>query len=131
MRKLFLIIGLFSSIIFVSCDDSNGNKPEFEIGIDVQSDFNQDQIQIWIDDVEILNEKVETDRMLGVCHLKSQIAEKMNLRKVHHQIKILINSIVSTEQDFYLKRNLYIGVNYNQQFKKNNLVYSKFRFAYD
>ncbi len=83
-----LIIYFISIYLLSSCSEENVNT--ISVGIDVQSFFNQDIVQITIDNKEVLNRKLQTGNILAVC---SEGRINVNLKEGNHVIKILIKSI--------------------------------------
>ena len=123
MKKLifyFVSISLLSS-----CRDEAVNT--IPVGIDVQSFFNQDIVQITIDNKEVLNKQLQTGNILAVC---SDGRINVNLIEGSHIIKILINNLTTKTETFSLNKALYIGVNYYEQTKEISLIYSDHPFGY-
>ena len=113
-------------ILFWSCKEENVNT--ISLGLDVQSSFNQDNVQITIDNLEIINRPLQTNNLLGVC-FDGRI--NINLGEGKHVIKIVINKLTTKTDTFSLDKVLYIGVNYFAQKKEISLVYSDHPFGYD
>ena len=113
-------------ILLWSCKEENVNT--VPLGLDVQSSFNQDNVQITIDNREIMNRELQTNNLLGVCD-DGRINIKLGEGK--HVIKIVINNLITKTETFSLNKALYIGVNYFEQTKEISFIYSDHPFGYD
>jgi len=115
-------------ILLWSCKEEEGNVNTISLGLDVQSSFDQDNVQIKIDNREIMNRHLQTNNLLGVCDY-GRINIKLTEGK--HVIKIVINKWTTKTEVFSLSKALYIGVNYFEQTKEIALIYSDQPFGYD
>lgn len=120
-----LIIYFISIYLLSSCGEENVNT--ISVGIDVQSFFNQDIVQITVDNKEVLNRKLQTGNILAVC---SDGRINVNLAEGNHVIKIIVNNLTAKTDTFLLTKALYVGVNYNEQTKEISLIYSDHPFGY-
>ena len=118
-RLITYFIGIY---LLSSCSEDT-----ISVGIDVQSFFNQDIVQITIDNKEVLNRKLQTGNILAVC---SDGRINVNLTEGNHVIKIIINNLTTKTETFLLTKALYVGVNYNEQTKEISLIYSDHPFGY-
>jgi hypothetical protein len=126
MKKLVLILSLLSVSFFYSCKK---NLVPLTLGIDIQSSFNQDNVQVFIDGHELLHKQLQTNPVLGVCYQDGQITTTGNM--ADHEIKVIVNNSATKTETFSLQHDLYIGVNYDPQTNLVSLVYSNQRFLYD
>src|SRR5688572_19751886 len=121
-----LTIFFLALTLLGSCKEENVNA--ISVGLDVQSSFNQDHVQITIDNQERMNRQLQTNNLLGVCD-RGRI--NMRLGEGEHVIKIVINNLTTKTETFSLNKPLYIGVNYLEQTKEISLIYSDHPFGYD
>ena len=119
----FLFLAL---ILLWSCKEENVNTSI--VRLDVQSSFNQDNVEITIDNNEIINKQLQTNNLLGVCD-DGRISIKLS--EGNHVIKIMINNLTTKTETFSLNKVLYIGVNYVRQTKEISVIYSDNPFGYD
>ena len=125
MRSIYLLFFLSLSILS-ACKKGSGEQT---LGIDIQSAFNQDKVQVFIDGQEMLNQRLQTNWVLGVCMPDGQIITTKS--QGGHEIKVIVNDIVTRTDNFSLNNPLYIGVIFNPQTNAISFVYSGQRFIYD
>jgi hypothetical protein len=130
MKKITTLF--LSLILLISCKDEMSCKEDnintIPVGIDVQSFFEQDKVQITIDSKEIMNKKLLTHSSLGVCP-EGQIQIKLN--EGNHVMKVTVNNSTTKTETFLLEKDLYIGVNYAKETKEISFVYFDQPFMYD
>lgn len=136
MKKLFFAVAALSILALTSCKRENYNTaPQLtntgnaKLGIDIQSSFDQDRVQVLIDGKTAINRKLTTNHVLGVCWLDGQITSWLNPGQ--HEIKVIINNFVRKTDTFSLGDSLFIGVCYLEESKKILLNYSDKKFMYD
>lgn len=122
-----LIVFLVTLTLLNACNEENGDADRIVVGIDVQSFFDQDLVQIAIDNKEVLNKRLQTGTVLAVC---SDGRINTNLKGGRHEIRIVINNSTVKTEAFSLTEALYIGINYVEQTKTISLVYSDHPFGY-
>jgi hypothetical protein len=127
MKKL-LYIFLMSSALLHSCSEES---TQYSLGIDIQSSFNEDNVQVFIDGKEMLNEHLQTELSTGVCSIDGKSGMRMKREEGDHEITVIVNETVTKTEHFQLNHNLYIGVTYNQDTHEIHLVYSDNQFMYD
>ena len=127
-KKTYLIILLLVWVL-LSCKDEPAKN--FNLAVDVQGGFEQDDLQVFIDNEELLNAKVQTNQVLGVCNVNGKISHVKNLIEGKHEIKAVLNGSITLTQSVTLHNNLYIGVNYNRQESKFYFNQSNQPFGYD
>ena len=128
MKKTAFACFLLTLIVLSSCKK---NHETFTTGIDVQSWFSKDIVQVFIDGQLIIDKQLETHPVLGVCYINEQTSIFKEKEKGNHEIKVVVNNVVTKTQTFSLTKNVYIGVNYNKQTQEISFVYSDQRFIYD
>lgn len=131
MEKTAFIFLLLTIGILPSCkkDLNTFTVNTFTLGVDVQSSFDQDRVQVFIDGQEVINKRLQTNYSLGVCFVDGQITTTKN--EGNHKIKIIVNNAATKTETFSLNNNLYIGINYNRQTNEISIIYSNQRFIYD
>lgn len=123
MKKTILSIPL-ALLLFAACRKTS-NPTVFDLGVDIQSTFEQDNVQVLIDNQPLLDREVSTNRTFGFGGSISTAATEGN-----HTLKVIINDSTVKTENFTQKGNLYIGINYNKATKAVTLVYTDHRFAY-
>jgi hypothetical protein len=123
MKKVLLSIPLVL-LLFAACRKTN-NPTVYDLGIDIQSSFDQDNVQLYIDNQPLLNTRVSSSHLLGLATSISTANTDGN-----HTIKIVINGNTVKIESFTQSSDLYIGVNYNRSTKAISLTYSKHGFMY-
>jgi hypothetical protein len=123
MKKTILSIPLVL-LLFAACRKSS-NPTVFDLGVDIQSTFEQDNVQVLIDNQPLLDREVSTNRSLG---FGGSISTANTEGK--HTLKVIINDSTVKTESFTQKGNLYIGINYNKSTKAVNFVYSDHIFIY-
>jgi hypothetical protein len=112
-------------LLFTACRKTE-NPTVFDLGVDVQTNFEQDHVQVLIDNQPLLNAAVTTIHTLGVAKSISTAATEGN-----HSIKVIVNDNTVKSENFSQTDNLYIGINYDKAAKTVSIKYSKYRFVYD
>jgi len=126
MNKLAFILLLTTTGILSSCKKEAAT---LTLGIDVQSSFDHDNVQIFVDGHVLINKTLQTNYALGVCLPDGRI---MTLEdQGDHEIKVIVNNSINKTERFFLNSNLYIGVNYEPQQAGISFVYSHRSFVYD
>lgn len=124
MKKTILIIPL-ALLLLVSCRKTN-NPTVFDLRVDMQANFSEDNVRVYIDNQPLLNKKVTSDPMLGFAGSVSTANTEGN-----HTIKVIVNDDIVTSQNFTQKSDLYIGVGYNKTAKTVSFVYSTDAIGYN
>jgi len=108
MRKTTFTFFLIAVSIFNCCKKDLNS---YVLGIDIQSSFNQDSVQVFVDGQSLINRRLQTNYVLGVCN----IAGQTTTTKIggNYEIKVIINNTTIKTETFSLNNNLYIGVNYS------------------
>jgi hypothetical protein len=125
MKKIILSIFLVSTL-FTACRKNNGPAAEFDLGVDIQSSFKEDHVQVFIDDQKLFNSLATTNDVLS---LASSIGTTNT--EGRHTIKVVVNDSTIVSETFEQQSNLYIGVNYDPELKNVAFRYSLTRFAYN
>jgi hypothetical protein len=124
MKKSILSIPLIL-LLFAACRKAS-NPTVYDLGVDVQATFEQDHVQVLIDNQPLLNETVNTIHTLGVAKSISTAATEGN-----HSIKVTVNDSVVKSENFLQSGDLYIGINYDKDAKTVSIRYTKYKFVYD
>lgn len=123
MKNTLLSIPL-ALLLFAACRKSS-NPAVFDLGVDIQSTFEQDNVQVLIDNQPLLDREVSTNRTLGFGGSISTANTEGN-----HTLKVIVNDSTVKTESFTQKGNLYIGINYNRAAKTVKFVYSDHIFIY-
>jgi hypothetical protein len=124
MKKTILSIPLVL-LLFAACRKSN-NPTVYDLGVDIQSSFENDKVQVFIDNQPLLNSEVTTNHALSLATSISTANTEGS-----QTIKVVVNDKTINTEKFTQKEDLYIGVNYNKQNNKVGFVFSSKPFAYD
>jgi len=123
MKKNVLSI-LTAALLLTACRKED-TTPVYTLGVDLQSNFAQDNVQVNIDNQPLLNRQVSSSLSLGLASSVSTANTSGS-----HTIQVIINDSTTFTQQFTQHGDLYIGVNYNKETKAVNLVVSRKRFSY-
>jgi hypothetical protein len=123
MRSIHL--GGILLIFSLSCSrDSDSEK--HTVGIDVQSSFEDDRVEILIDGKQIFDKTLTTNHLLGVCNdgrFTTILTEAL------HQIKVTVNNSITKTEFFEPVGQKYLGINFDQQ--EVTIIFSETPFGYD
>jgi hypothetical protein len=123
MKKTILSIPLVL-LLLAGCRKTD-NPTVFDLGVDMQTTFEKDQVQVLIDNQPLLNTELSTDRVLGLARSISTAGTEGT-----HSIKIIVNGNTVKTESFTQSGDLYIGINYDKTAKTVAITYSKYRFGY-
>ena len=124
MKKVILSIPLVL-LLLAGCRKSN-NPTVYDLGVDIQSSFENDKVQVFIDNQPLLNTEVTTNHTLSLATSISTANTEGN-----HIIKVIVNNGVVKTKSFTQKADLYIGVNFSKQNNTVSLVFADHPFGYD
>ena len=124
MKKTILSIPLVL-LLLVACRKTS-NPTVFDLGVDIQSNFDNDKVQVFIDNQALLNTQVTTNHAWSLATSISTANTEGN-----HTIKVIVNDGTALSESFTQKADLYIGVKYNKQNKVVSFVYSAHPFVYE
>jgi len=128
LSTLFLGL-LFTAILFTSCN-RKCNKPykaqQFELGIDLQSRFENDLVKVEIDKQIILNEKISTNFTIDLA-----ASRRITLQGGTHTLKIWINDQLKTAETIEMDQDQYMAINYDRVADIVTLGFSDTPYFYD
>ena len=124
MKKTLLSIPLVL-LLLTACRKTN-NPTVFDLGVDIQSSFENDKVQVFIDNQPLLNTEVTTNHTLSLATSISTANTEGS-----HTIKVIVNNGIVKTESFKQKADLYIGVNFSKENKTVSLIYSDHPFGYD
>ncbi|OQP49421.1 hypothetical protein [Niastella populi] len=124
MKKVILSISLVL-LVLTACRKSN-NPTVYDLGVDIQSNFENDKVQVFIDNQPLLNSEVTTNHALSLATSISTANTEGE-----HTIKVVVNDSTVNTEKFMQKQNLYIGVNYNKLNNKVAFVFSAKPYFYN
>jgi hypothetical protein len=124
MKKTILFTTLVL-LLFTACRKAN-NPTVYDLGVDVQSTFDKDNVQVAIDNQPLLNTQVTTNELLGFA---TSISTANTEGK--HTIKVVVNGNVVKTDSFTQSGELYVGINYNKASGDISFRFSPYRFVYD
>ena len=125
MKKISLIVFL-GSTLFTACRKNNGPAAAYDLGVDLQSNYKEDHVQVFIDDQSLFSSFASTNDLLG---LAGSIGTTNT--EGRHTIKVIVNDSTEVTEEFDQHSNLYIGVIYDKDLKTVNFSYSPTKFGYN
>lgn len=125
-RKLSLLC-VCTLMLFGSC--SEPNRPS--LNIDVQSSFDNDDVEILIDGKRILKENVQTSHNVGVCFIDGTITQTFSFTEGNHTIKVILNDSQMISDQFTLNDDLYVGIRFDTETEKLSIEFRDEHFTYD
>jgi hypothetical protein len=124
MKKTILFTSLVL-LLFAACRKTS-NPTMFDLGVDVQSTFDKDNVQVLIDNQPLLNTQVTTNDLLGLATSIST-----NNSEGKHTIKVIVNGNTVNSEDFMQTGDLYVGINYKKSANTVSFLFSSHPFVYD
>ncbi|WP_276134761.1 hypothetical protein [Polluticoccus soli] len=124
---VLIAISLAAVNVLASCNKKA--KKIYNVGVDVQTQFENDKVQIYIDDEQILDKQLTTNDVLGVC-LPDGIVHK-EIKEGKHKLKVVVNGSATKTEKFSLTEDVYIGVRYDRSSGDISYLFQKEKFMYD
>ena len=124
MKKTILSIPLV--LLLLGGCRKTSNPTVFDLGVDMQSSFDKDRVQVVIDNQPLLNTQVTTNQTLGLATSISTAATEGK-----HSIKVIVNDSTVKTESFSQSGPLYLGINYDKAAKTVSIAYSTKRFLYN
>ena len=125
-----LLLGfLFATILFSSCVrkcDKPYQHQQFELGVDLQSRYENDLVKVEVDQDILLNEKISTNFTIGLA-----ASRRINLQGGSHTLKIWINDQLKTSETIEMDQDQYMAVNYDRIADIVTLGFSDTPYFYD
>lgn len=100
-----------------------------ELGVDFQSDFENDHVKLVIGGGEVLNTNLTTNHLLGVCSNGGQLS--MGSPAGTPTLTVTINHAISKSTTVTLDRDRYVGVMYDRLNHEITFQISDEPFGYD
>jgi hypothetical protein len=123
MKKTILFTSLVV-LLFAACRKTS-NPTMFDLGVDVQTTFDKDNVQVLIDNQPLLNTEVTTEPLLGFATSIST-----NNSEGKHTIKVIVNGNTIKSEDFTQTGDLYVGINYKKTANTVDFSFSSHPFVY-
>jgi hypothetical protein len=125
MKKIILTVFLLSSLM-MACRKNNGPAAKFDLGVDLQSTFSEDHVQVLIDNELLYDNLATTNHVLSLA----KSIGTTNTEGKHH-ITLVVNNRTTVIDSFEQHANLYIGVSFDSALNKVSFRYSPTKFVYD
>lgn len=125
MRKSTFIFCLFAVIILISCKKEVKN---YTLGIDVQSQFENDSVEVFLDNEVLIKKRLSTNNLVGVC---TDGIIRTTKTTGNHALKIIINNTSTLNQNFTINKDVYIGINFDPSTHAISVVYADDPFLYE
>lgn len=130
-RKIFSIIlvaiGLLTINVLASCNKKA--KKSYNVGVDVQTQFKNDKVEIYIDDEKILDKQLTTNDVLGLCVPDGVVHKEVKEGK--RKLKVVVNGSATKTEKFTLEQDVYIGVRYDRTTSEISYIFQNEKFLYD
>ena len=131
MRKITLqiVLVLFVSLLFVSCEDENVTSSEstsaeiFEIHL--QTWFENNPVQVKFDNEIIFDDTISTGSILAYASIIS-----LDVTQGEHNIQVIVNDSIQGDTTLTIGDSLYVAVNYNSDQKEIGFYTQNEPFAY-
>jgi hypothetical protein len=123
MKKTILSIPLV--LLLLGACRKASNPTVYDLGVDMQTSFEKDHVQVLIDNQPLLNTQVSTNQVLKLATSISTAATEGR-----HSIKVIVNDSTVKTDSFTQSADLYIGINYDKATKAVSIAYSTYRFTY-
>lgn len=120
-RLLYIFIFLTLALL-TSCEE----EKTYTLGVDVQSFFDEDEVQIFLNKKLILKETLTTNNILGFSK-----GVKMAPSEGKHTLKVIVNENFVKSEEFNLHHNLYVGIMFNPNTEEISFIHSDHPFGYD
>jgi hypothetical protein len=124
MKKTILFTSLV--VLLLTACRKTSNPSVYDLGVDVQTTFDRDNVQVLIDNQPLLNTQVTTNDMLGFA---TSISTANTEGK--HTLKVIVNGNTVKSEDFTQSGNLYVGINYNKPANTVSFTFSAHQFLYN
>lgn len=127
MKKLNILL-LVIGLLIGGCEHTQ------EYGLvhfHVQASFDDDSLVVYLDDQEIIRSKCKTNHAVGLSVCKGKNTPSLYVPIGKHTIKIKLNNRESLKERFEVSDEIFLGINYNTEFRKLKLIKSSSRFEYD
>jgi hypothetical protein len=98
------------------------------LGIDIQSTFENDHALVFLDADTVYNDIFTTNQVLGVC---PNGITTVPADEGVHRISVILNGTVQKNESFAVKKDHYIGVNFDRVTGQISFVHSNEPFGYD
>lgn len=123
--KSFLSILFLAASFFVSCsDEPTIHTVEFH----VQTEFDDDLVEIYIDDGQVvLNQKVTTSMALGV---DLSAIKSVDMSTGEHAVRIVVNGTHELKTLIRVESDLFVAVTYDPQNNEVSIAESVTRYLY-
>jgi hypothetical protein len=125
MKNVSLFFLIASFLFVIGCDSESETK---NLVFNVQSDFEDDMVAIYVDATLVLNQNVTTNHTLGV---DLNAMKTVEVATGNHSIRVIVNGADELTTTVNLNSELYIGVRYDQQTGEVSIDQSLEPYVYD
>ncbi len=110
--------------ILISCKKDK----TYKVGIDVQSQFVNDSVELFLDNEPLIKKRLSTNNLLGVC---DDGIVRLTKKEGVHTLVFIVNNSATLVTNFSLNNNLYIGITYDPSDNEVSFVHSDEPFIYE
>ncbi len=119
---------LFAIAILGSCKKDDAADNTKTLGVDVQSYFNNDLIQVFVDGQQMINRSLKTDLSIGYCVDGGKIIVKETPGS--HELKAIVKNNASLTESFVVNNDHYVGISYDSLTNKVSFTHQDHPFIY-
>lgn len=123
--KTYLLLFVVTLIILPGCNEEPETK---KVEFHVQTEFEDDLVEIFIDDTQlVLSEKVTTSPILGV---DLNAIKAIDVSRGEHRIRITVNGAKELNTTIRVDSDLFVGIRYDEQLNQISITQSLTAFLY-
>lgn len=124
MKKRAFVLFILMITILISCKKDK----TYKVGIDVQSQFVNDSVELFLDNEPLIKKRLSTNNLLGVC---DDGIVRLTKKEGVHTLVFIVNNSATLVTNFSLNNNLYIGITYDPSDNEVSFVHSDEPFIYE
>jgi hypothetical protein len=118
------------TVVLLRCSESERIETH-TLGVYVQGTFDNDSVMVAVDDEILINQRLSTLNVLGVCYVGEEVLTTKVLREGDHTLAVSVNGEVSTTYDLSLRRDAYVSINFDPETKQISFSVSDSPTFYD
>lgn len=124
MQKISFVFLLSTLTVLISCK----KEKTYTLGIDVQSEFVNDSVEVFMDNEPLIIKRLTTNNLLGVC---DGGIVRLTKKEGTHTLLVFVNNSATLITNLSLNHNLYIGVTYDSTDNEVFFVHADEPFLYE
>ncbi|HUM52366.1 MAG TPA: hypothetical protein PK431_11140 [Chitinophagales bacterium] len=124
MKKIAFVLFILTITILISCKKDK----TYKLGIDVQSQFENDSVELFLDNEPLIKKRLSTNNLLGVC---DDGIVRLTKNEGVHTLLFIVNNSATLVTNLSLNNNLYIGITYDPSDNEVSFMHSDEPFIYE